>query len=331
MRQRKDDEGMKRTFIFISLLLLLAGDRSVSCANDYTVFQAAVWNPVQLFPEQYDVCGLRLNMLHGQNRDLYGVDIGLMNRATRDTSGIQLAVIVNITGAFGMTNSPRWHDDFEINKPKHLKKVCVGQVEYVAGGEWSGIQVAGLMNVVNGKGDGLQLASLGNFIYGDMKGCQVGFLNINSGRFRGVQVGAGNCVGEGWAPLSLEGTADSMDGIQVGGAFNHVSGHMRGIQLATALVGGNSAGRVRGLQISTAVFPGTMAQERKSASIGDNNYALDLNGVQIGLWFNRAEQAHGMQIGLVNYCREMTGLQLGVVNIIRESPVVFFPGINFHF
>jgi len=53
-------------------------------------------------------------------------------------------------------------------------------------------------------------------------------------------------------------------------------------------------------------------------------------GIQIGL-LNSAMEMRGFQLGLINYTEMMTGLQIGVANFICESPVPFFPFINFCF
>ena len=160
-----------------------------------------------------------------------------------------------------------------------------------------------------------------------MSGVQVGLLNISKGAMSGVQIGSTNGVGE--ADVSLDDRAPCMDGIQVGGFLNDVQGRMRGIQLSAGPLGGNSAGAIVGVQIGASLLP--CASGDDDGTMFASNYALDVSGMQIGLWFNRAKSVHGMQIGLVNYCDSMVGVQIGLVNIITESSVPFFPIINAHF
>ena len=66
-------------------------------------------------------------------------------------------------------------------------------------------------------------------------------------------------------------------------------------------------------------------------SLGVMNVTADrARGIQFGV-INSAREMRGVQLGLVNYSEIMTGVQLGLANIIRESPVIFFPFINFCF
>ena len=44
-----------------------------------------------------------------------------------------------------------------------------------------------------------------------------------------------------------------------------------------------------------------------------------------------ADEVEGFQLGLVNYTRRMRGIQVGVVNIIRDSPLFFWPITNAYF
>jgi hypothetical protein len=85
---------------------------------------------------------------------------------------------------------------------------------------------------------------------------------------------------------------------------------------------------MNGVQIGLALLPSSGTTEIHRFC---NNSADELNGVQIGLWSNRAKTANGLQIALVNIAEKMTGIQIGLVNIIKSSPVPFFPVINVHF
>ena len=45
-----------------------------------TPLQVSIWDPIQLVPDDWDVWGFRLNLPFGQNRNLYGADVGIFNR-----------------------------------------------------------------------------------------------------------------------------------------------------------------------------------------------------------------------------------------------------------
>ena len=47
--------------------------------------QLALWEPVQIFPEEDEIAGIRLNLLYGSIRSMIGVDVGLVNRTTTGT------------------------------------------------------------------------------------------------------------------------------------------------------------------------------------------------------------------------------------------------------
>ena len=202
-----------------------------------TPLQLSIWNPVQLAPDDWDVWGLRLNMLYGMNRDLYGLDVGVFNLVRRDFAGIQ-AGIANLTG----TESGRAFTGIQVG---------VANLSTLSGAGSSGAR-------------GLQLAPICNIV-GKMSGLQVGFLNF-ADELGGLQIGT----------LNL---AESLAGIQIGFVMNS-SSSMRGVQLGFS---------------------------------------------------NRAADMHGLQFALVNIADNMTGVQIGLVNVIKESPVAFFPIINAHF
>jgi hypothetical protein len=58
--------AMKRIILSVisGLVILLP---SIGFAAQSTPVQVSLWNPVQIFPEDQDVSGLRLNILYGKN------------------------------------------------------------------------------------------------------------------------------------------------------------------------------------------------------------------------------------------------------------------------
>jgi hypothetical protein len=277
-----------------------------------------------LVPENWDVWGLRLNLPYGKNNSIYGIDAGVVNYATNGGVAIQAGVIAN------------WCK----------KNTLVGvQVSPLFNGSdnFIGIQ-AGFANVIIGKGNAIQLGFM-NGIGLDGNAMQVGFGNAKCSGAT-VQIGVVNSgtnkIIDIWSMEQLgiinTETANKMakidiSGLQIASVVNIVERNMTGVQIA---LGGNLVDQkmtglqLNGVQIGLALIPGS--HNKDGEKISCNNSANDeLNGVQIGLWCNRAKTANGLQIGLVNITEKMTGVQIGLVNIIKSSPVPFFPVINVYF
>ena len=102
--------------------------------------QVALFNPIQIFPEDNNIEGFRLNLLYGRNASVQGLDVGLVNHTTKGLSkGVQF-------GLFGMVDS-----------------------------DFTGLQI-NVVNVTKGKFEGLQFGFV-NFAE-SIKGLQIGFVNI---------------------------------------------------------------------------------------------------------------------------------------------------------
>jgi len=65
----------------------------------WTPFQASVWEPFQLFPEHFDVYGLRCNFVYGSNQTVTGLDAGLINGTIGRQAGAQ-AGLMNMSDDF---------------------------------------------------------------------------------------------------------------------------------------------------------------------------------------------------------------------------------------
>ena len=55
--------------------------------------QVSIVHPVQLFNRETSIKGLRFNLIYGNNADLYGIDIGLVNRTSGITKGFQYGLV----------------------------------------------------------------------------------------------------------------------------------------------------------------------------------------------------------------------------------------------
>ncbi|MFC1614103.1 LA_2272 family surface repeat-containing protein [Gemmatimonadota bacterium] len=116
--------------------------------------QIAIVTPLQLFPEENSISGIRFNLIYGRNVSVTGLDVGLINHTTTGKSkGIQFGMVSVVESDF-----MGWQDN------------CVS----VTKGKFEGFQ-SGIINYSNNM-NGFQLG-LVNYAE-TMKGLQVGLVNI---------------------------------------------------------------------------------------------------------------------------------------------------------
>ena len=60
-------------------------------------FQIAIFNPVQIFNAKTTIKGFRLNLPYGRNKEVYGIDLGFVNRVDENFSSWQMG-FVNLVG-----------------------------------------------------------------------------------------------------------------------------------------------------------------------------------------------------------------------------------------
>ncbi len=138
--------------IFVCLL-----SKSLIFADDKIV-QLALFNPVQIFPEENSITGVRLNLLYGNNASVTGLDFGLVNRTSEKQSvGIQWGILgLADRGFIG------------------LQANSVNVTHY----EFKGVQF-GFVNVAE-----------------NANGLMIGIVNFAK-RMYGIQIGIFNLIGEG--------------------------------------------------------------------------------------------------------------------------------------
>jgi hypothetical protein len=130
---------------------------SAAFADDKPV-QLALFNPIQIFPEETSITGIRLSLLYGKNVSVTGLDIGLVNMTSGGTStGIQW-------GGVG------------INR-----------------GNFVGWQ-ANWVSLVDGNTEGLQWGLFNKS--GHMGGLQFGLINMTE-TMNGIQLGLLNFISKG--------------------------------------------------------------------------------------------------------------------------------------
>jgi hypothetical protein len=206
---------MKKLLILMLLCLVLmpAGAH----AEGAKPLQLAVFNPVQLVPEDEAIVGGRLSLFYTVNEDVVGLSFVVLgvNRTIGDVSGVELGLGNWVEGsAYGVQG---------------------GLVNYV-GDRFVGLQY-GAVNVVEGDFTGLQWGVV-NWTEGFMHGVQLGLANISKGQASGIDLGVVN-----W-------NEESFKGFQ-GGVVNYAA-EMHGLQLGLV----NWTQSLDGLQIGLANYNG---------------------------------------------------------------------------
>lgn len=156
-----------RTVLLLLMLLLpifaIAGDgESGGAAAGWSPIEMSVWKPLQLFNEDWDIYGMRLNLFYAKNRDIWGMDLGLGVNESRDIYGIQMT---------GILNSIR---------------------------DLYGIQIAGVVNDASNKMKGIQMSIVN--LAKVSTGVQVGMVNYTE-QMDGMQFGLLNIIKDGWLPF----------------------------------------------------------------------------------------------------------------------------------
>lgn len=137
---------------------------------------------VALPPDDWSVVGVRLNVLAGRHRDLWGVDAGgLGNELTGTLTGVQGAGLWNRVG-----------------------------------GAPAAVQAAGLANLCERDFCGLQIAGIYNWTGEEFTGIQAGLLN-RAGGLTGLQVGLYNAADHGTGlQIGVVNAARALAGVQIG-------------------------------------------------------------------------------------------------------------------
>lgn len=156
------------------ILLLMGLTSNEARAQDQKPIQISLIAPVQLYPEDTAIKGLRLNLIYGKNESVTGLDIGLIN-AAGSFKGLQY-------GAIGITESEfvGWQNHFVNISNGSVRGAQTGLVntsQETKGFQYGIVNHAGVMN-------GVQLGIV-NYAGQMTRGLQVGFVNIISegGRF----------------------------------------------------------------------------------------------------------------------------------------------------
>lgn len=194
----------------------------------WTPLQLAVWEPIQLFPEKFDVYGIRMNLVYGSNQNLTGLDIGGVNVVAEKQTGGQLGLI---------------------NISENSLGGCAGLMNYTS--NLCGMQF-GLLNTAQNSLSGLQAGfflNLTDFV----RGFQLhwGILGNGAVRVDGAQLVSlvgynltDELNGVQMAMLGFNFTAENAYGVQFAMLYNYAR-NMKGVQFALV----NACESLSGVQI----------------------------------------------------------------------------------
>ncbi|KAA3636628.1 MAG: hypothetical protein DWP97_02430 [Calditrichaeota bacterium] len=141
----------KKILLTLLIIIILA---AASSAQEAKPIQVALLNPIQIFNENTEIAGVRINLLYGKNRSVSGLDWGLVNHTTTGVSKGLGWGFINLTE----DSFVGWQDGF-VNNVK---------------GNFEGFQ-SGFVNIAHNC-SGFQLGIV-NYAH-NMNGLQIGLVNI---------------------------------------------------------------------------------------------------------------------------------------------------------
>jgi len=149
---------MKRIFQLSALIILFIFALNINLSAQEKPVQLALFNPVQIFPENTSIAGLRINLIYGKNVSVTGLDWGFVNSTTGAQTGIQFGAVNLTDGGF-----KGWQE--------------------------------GLVNVTKGSSVGLQAGAV-SYHQGHFNGLQFSIVNY-AATLKGLQLGLINIIGKG--------------------------------------------------------------------------------------------------------------------------------------
>ena len=142
-----------RVLLWFAVLTLMFVSVSVLAQN--RPIQLSLFTPVQIFPEDNPISGVRLNLIYGRSTYVTGLDWGLVNHTTSGMSkGVQFGLVGLVDSDFtGWQNNSVnvTRGNFEgfqwgvVNYANHANGFQLGLVNYAV--SMKGLQI-GLVNII---------------------------------------------------------------------------------------------------------------------------------------------------------------------------------------
>jgi hypothetical protein len=174
---------MKPTRIFPTLISSLALAAAVTTVKADAIFQFGLFAPeLQIVDANSNVSGLRIDIVYGENANVRGIDLGVVNSTTGDFTGFGYAIGANLVE--GNATGVQW-----------------SWLYSHTGGEFTGWQ-SGVVARTSGAGSAGFQSGWVNLAEKDFTGVQWGLVN-HAQSFKGLQLGFVNM-------------AEHLDGLQIG-------------------------------------------------------------------------------------------------------------------
>jgi len=153
-------------------LPVAAQDKPPPC----TPFMVSFVTPLQGPPSDFDVKGLRINLVYGECRNFSGLDLGGAGRSTGSSAGVHIALLATVSDG-------------------DAAGLQIGTANYVKGA-FKGLQVGVSSYAANARG-----AQVGVFNgAGHLSGMQLGLINVTRTMI-GFQVGLVNVIRDNDVPF----------------------------------------------------------------------------------------------------------------------------------
>lgn len=193
-----------------------------------TFFQAALFDPIQIFSKRYTVNGMRFNLLYSRNLAINGLDIAAAGLSSSNAmSGFQIGLASDAKDCNGLqisafAGAPKKFNgmqltvlDIPMNETEAfngLRIDCIGMPCEI--NRINGVLITGIMSVckkmngfqfayvaVNKESNGVQVSA--TFNQSDkINGVQIGIFNY-SDELAGAQIGLLNFAPKNWLPFSI--------------------------------------------------------------------------------------------------------------------------------
>lgn len=149
---------MKKVLLTLLVMasVFLSFPLSGFAGNNDKPAQFAFVEPWQVFDKDTSIGGFRFNLFYGYNKNVTGLDFGMVNRASGDVSGIEVGGVNLVEGNF-----TGWQSS----------------VANFTGGNFVGLQT-GFFNSTEKKMSGVQVGFYN--VAGTLDGLQLGLLNFNN-------------------------------------------------------------------------------------------------------------------------------------------------------
>ncbi len=207
---------MKKTFLTTALAILIS-TLSYSQSDNHP-FQLALWNTVQIVPQELSVQGFRWNIIYGVNENVNGFDMGIVNKTNGYQKGAQLGI---------------WNEtEFEFTGAR------AGFVNF-SGGEFKGYE-HGFVNILDNDGKGWVAGGI-NVVNDDFNGLLSGMFNIQfADKTKGAHIGFVNIIKDTKKPKS-ENKVKERQGTQIG--IVNITESLKGVQIG--LINVNKSARIK--------------------------------------------------------------------------------------